>query len=188
MNEKNKTKQSTKDIIKENFLKLYNQKPINQISVSEIILASNCSRSTFYFYYEDIYALFRDCEQDAVRIIEDGLPDIVLFSVGQNFEKYVDAFVDFLNRMSSYSDILLSLLNGSQNDNFRKVWFESIRRNYMQTISFSRQYSETQKRLMSELFAAGMLRLLTNWFTDGCRESSEEIAYVSAHALFKGML
>ena len=188
MNMKNKDGRTTKDIIKEEFLKLYNSKPMNQISVSEIITRSSCSRSTFYFYYEDIYALYKDCEQDAIKIIEDGLPDIVLFSVGQNFDRYVEAFTEFLSRMSNYSEILHSLLSGSQNTNFRNVWFESIRRNYIQTISFSKQYNETQKRLMAELFAAGKLRLLTEWFENDCETPPEEIAFVSAHALFNGLL
>ena len=181
--------QPTKRLIKDAFIELYAKKPIRQISVNDIIRSCKCSRSTFYFYYEDIYALYKDCEQDAIKIIEDGLPDVVLYSVGHNSERYADVFSEMLYRMKDHSEFLCILLEGSQSQSFKNVWFESIRRHFLKTLELSKKkFNETEKQLIAEFFAAGKLRLLTNWFEKGCMESPEELSLVSAHAQFYGLV
>lgn len=47
----------TKMVIKDAFLQLVKKKPIQKITVSDICALAELSRPTFYFHYEDIYAL-----------------------------------------------------------------------------------------------------------------------------------
>lgn len=50
----------TKKEIKNIFIKLLNQKPLNKISVKALVDGCGVSRNTFYYYYEDITALLED--------------------------------------------------------------------------------------------------------------------------------
>ena len=51
----------TKTAIKAAFIRLLNERPLNKISVKSIVDICNISRNTFYYHYEDIYALLEDC-------------------------------------------------------------------------------------------------------------------------------
>ena len=49
--------QFTKRAIVESFLKLLNQKPLDKITVKEIVDDCGINRNTFYYHFEDIRAL-----------------------------------------------------------------------------------------------------------------------------------
>lgn len=49
------------------FTRLLTQKPISKITVSEVIKEAGCNRTTFYYYFTDIYAL-------AEKVIIDSIP------------------------------------------------------------------------------------------------------------------
>jgi len=66
----------SKDRMQEAFLELYAQKPLSSITVKEIASMACVNRSTFYLYYNDIYALYEDVEK---TLIDNILPNIDIF-------------------------------------------------------------------------------------------------------------
>ena len=54
----------TKKLIKDALVSLLQKKTLDKISVREICDVADVNRSTFYDHYEDIYALFREMEND----------------------------------------------------------------------------------------------------------------------------
>ncbi len=54
----------TKDAIKKSFLKLLNRKPINKITVKEIVEDCGINRNSFYYHYEDILSLMEEVFND----------------------------------------------------------------------------------------------------------------------------
>ena len=62
--EENRSVRSTRRRLRESFLQLLAEKPIHEISVKELTELADINRGTFYFHYQDIYAL--------LHAIEDG--------------------------------------------------------------------------------------------------------------------
>ncbi len=56
----------TKDAIKQSFMKLLNAKPLNKITVKEIVEDCNINRNSFYYHYSDIPALVEEILNDQV--------------------------------------------------------------------------------------------------------------------------
>ena len=48
----------TQRAIEREFIRLLQAKPLNKISVAEIVSEADISRSTFYLHYTDIYELY----------------------------------------------------------------------------------------------------------------------------------
>ncbi|NFF79484.1 TetR family transcriptional regulator, partial [Clostridium sporogenes] len=55
--------QYTKKMIREVFIKMLNERPLNKITVKDIATACEINRNTFYYYYTDIYALLSEIFQ-----------------------------------------------------------------------------------------------------------------------------
>ena len=53
--------QRMRKLIRETLLDLLDSRPLERISVIDIVEAAQISRSTFYRDYKDIYELFYDC-------------------------------------------------------------------------------------------------------------------------------
>ena len=52
--------QTTRNAIRNGFLELLEQRPLDKISVVDIAEHCGVNRNTFYYYYCDIYALIRE--------------------------------------------------------------------------------------------------------------------------------
>lgn len=179
--------QPSKDSIKKTFLELYRSKPLNQITVKEISDSCNLSRTTFYFYFEDINALYLECVEDAMTYMEVGLSDLVLFTVGRDFDRYVEAYTKHLSGLQENPDLYASLLSGSENTTFRDRWFQSIYKHCGQTLSFSRNVTPELRENLIHFFAAGQLSVLSTWVLSGCKAPVNSIALSSAQILFHGV-
>lgn len=179
--------QPSKDSIKKTFLELYRTKPLSQITVKEISDFCNLSRTTFYFYFEDINALYLECVQDAMTHMEDGLSDLVLYTVGCDFDRYVEAYTKQLSGLQENLDLYVSLLSGSESTTFRDRWFKSIYKHCGQSLSFSRNVAPELREIRNHFFAAGQLSVLSTWVLSGCKVSAKNIALTSAQILFHGV-
>ena len=52
--------QFTKKAIRKTFMELLEEKPLDKITVKDIVERCDINRGTFYYYYSDIFALVED--------------------------------------------------------------------------------------------------------------------------------
>ncbi len=67
--------EKTKNNIISAFCKLYQEKPIEKIYVKDVIEMAGYNRSTFYQYFNDIYALLDYVEKDVIETISSKASD-----------------------------------------------------------------------------------------------------------------
>lgn len=177
-----------KDVIKNTFLAMYKEKPLEKIKVKELAERSGISRSAFYFYYEDVYDLYKKYQEEMLIFLEKDLSDIVMSTVVKNKEKYVKYLVEDMLRYVDKIDILKIMLNGSEGLDFHKVWFESIKRAYAKAMDFSDSRIDNYNRLMIDFYASGHLQLLVEWLFEPQHTKEIALLYanVSADAMFMG--
>lgn len=61
----------TKKAIRASFVKLLNEKPLNQITVRDIVDECGVNRNTFYYYYQDLPQLIESIvDEDAQQILQ----------------------------------------------------------------------------------------------------------------------
>lgn len=64
-------KKLTEQAIIHSFMKLLNERPLDKIAIKDIVEDCGINRNTFYYHYQDIYALVEDIfEAEAQKVIE----------------------------------------------------------------------------------------------------------------------
>ncbi len=63
----------TQRVLKECFLTLLGEKPINRITVKEVCETAELNRATFYAHYSDCYALLDSIEQELLAAFQQSL-------------------------------------------------------------------------------------------------------------------
>ncbi len=63
--------EQTKANLKAAFWKLYTEKPIEKISIKQITDLAGYNRGTFYLYYEDVYDIFHQIEEELLNQIQN---------------------------------------------------------------------------------------------------------------------
>lgn len=71
------SKELTRKAIVASFMKLLNERPLEKITVKDIVLDCGINRNTFYYHYQDIYALAADIfQREAQSVIEQNWQDL----------------------------------------------------------------------------------------------------------------
>ncbi|MBR6428779.1 MAG: TetR/AcrR family transcriptional regulator [Clostridia bacterium] len=76
----------TKRAVKEAFLSLLREKPINKITVKEVCGLAEINRATFYSHYSDCYALMESIEQELLGAFTQALGLLRGFDSGMLIE------------------------------------------------------------------------------------------------------
>jgi len=141
----------TKIIIAEALIRLVQEKPLDKITISEIISACNTSRRTFYYHFAD--------KQDLVCWIFDwevathvGLQDVIIDKAGQR-KYFVDALRNHLYRNRVF---YVNAIRSAAGNKLRKHIFE-----------FIYKYREQQilRILGDRVLEPTGLKFLTSYFT-----------------------
>lgn len=82
----------TRRAIKESFLKLLNQRPLNQITVKDIVEDCGINRNSFYYHFADLPTLLEEIMAEQVSMLVESHPTIDSVQEGS------DAIVEFVMR------------------------------------------------------------------------------------------
>ncbi|WP_019131746.1 TetR/AcrR family transcriptional regulator [Peptoniphilus obesi] len=65
-------KNYTRDLIRKEFIKLLNKKPLHNITVTELAKQCNIERKTFYYHYENLTQLIKEIfDEELEKVIEE---------------------------------------------------------------------------------------------------------------------
>ena len=78
--------EKTERAIKQAFMELRAQKPLEKIRVKELCDLACINKSTFYAHYQDIYALATLLEDEMVEVVVASLPNLTASDVSQRTE------------------------------------------------------------------------------------------------------
>ena len=82
----------TKRAIKETFLKLLDQRPLNQITVKDIVEDCGINRNSFYYHFEDLPALVDEIVEEQVQALIQNHPTIS--SVEECFDAVIELVME----------------------------------------------------------------------------------------------
>ena len=72
-----KRSRRTRNLIKQVFMALLKEKPIERITVTELCRIADLNRSTFYQYYGDVYMLLEEVEADFLEQVDQAIQEII---------------------------------------------------------------------------------------------------------------
>jgi len=87
--------QYTSMVLGDGLIELMKTKAVEKITVRELCDLANVHRSTFYIHYEDIYALLRVVEEDALAWVNASLNEL-----SGKYQEGKEAFLCSLERLS----------------------------------------------------------------------------------------
>ena len=81
---------STKKAIKETFLALLDERPLNRITVKDIVETCKINRNSFYYHFEDLPALLEEIIAERVQELIQSHPTV------DSLEDCFDAALEFV--------------------------------------------------------------------------------------------
>lgn len=165
------TSLNTKRLLADSLRKFMKKKTFSKITVTEICLDCGVNRKTFYYHFEDIYALLKwILEQEALNILQN-------FDLLEDFDKIILFILNYVNTNKSF---LNSIYDSLGYDGLREFLHEDFIRLISATISSLEKQtgyflSSDYRLFLSKFYARALSGTLTDLLNDSSPKSPEEI-------------
>ncbi len=164
-------RQFTKMAIVETFIRLLNEKPLDKITVKEIVDNCGINRNTFYYHFEDIHGLLvYILDAEAQQVIEQHA------SVDSLEEGFIAAAKFALENKRAAYHIYYSVSREELERYLNSVAHEVMERlveSIIKDVPGECLAREEDIRLLIQFYQSGMVGLTTQWLSRGMKDDPE---------------
>lgn len=162
-------RQYTKNLIREVFVEMLNEQPLDKITVTDIADKCDINRNTFYYHYTDIYEILSEIfNRELQRVIEE-------YNETLSWEESFLVAVRFAleNRKAIYH-VYHSLRREELEDYIYEV-SGNIMIRYIEGVSESNSASSGDKKLIATFYQSALTEMVLRWIDNGMKENPEII-------------
>ena len=168
----------TEEAFEEAFWRLYAERPLKKISVSEVSDLAGYNRGTFYLHYESLDALLAKVEGrllDEIRACVDGM--MARLEAGEAPEDVMAAILDLYEARKDKLQILL----GSRGDSHFADALKNILKPLWAKYILKRDYVDGATDLKLEFTLSGAMHMLRKWMDNPTDVTPEDMAHLLYH-------
>jgi len=147
--------------IKKAFLRLYEEKPIEKISVKLLTETAGVNRGTFYDHYLDIYDLRDQTEAEFIDNATDMVRHLAAGIVDDDMSYVIEHFDDFYAANRTMLDIYLIKRPSARLQNSLKALAKS---NVCRFLGLDYDNLNERQQLIMEYIAGGQISIVSCWF------------------------
>ena len=170
------TSLNTKKTLATSFKKQSLKKPFSKITVSEIINDCGVNRKTFYYHFEDVYALLRwTLEQEAIMVVKQF--DLIV--------EYEEAILFVMNYVDKNNDFLHNIYHSIGRDELKRFFctdFIGIVRSFIDNTEQALGLSASNdfKVFLSHFYTEAIAGMMVEWIVGQSMIDREKaIQYIS---------
>ena len=171
----------TKRAIRASFLKLPNERPLNKITVKDIVEDCGINRNSFYYHYTDIPALAEEIVKDeAARIVQE-------YPTVDSLEQCLEIAVEFAlqNRTA-----VLHLYNSASHEAYEHSLMDicrSVVGSYFDTAFAGKALPEADREVLVRFYQCECYGQIVLWMSQGMQADIVEQFRLLCH-LRQGMM
>lgn len=171
----------TEMAIKKTFMKLLNERPLNQITVKDIVEECGINRNSFYYHFQDIPALIEEIvTEEADRIIKK-YPSI------DTLEICLNAAVDFATENRRAILHIYHSVNRAVFEQYLWKVCHYVVMTYGTTVFDGKQVKEEDRQLILRFYECVCFGIVIDWMNDGMPEQVHQ-QLSRLYELKKGMI
>ncbi|MGM9596212.1 MAG: TetR/AcrR family transcriptional regulator C-terminal domain-containing protein [Eubacteriales bacterium] len=152
------TKKALADALKQAMKK----KPFKRITVSELIEACNVNRKTFYYHFEDIYALLKwTFEQEAIEVVKH-------FDLLVDYEEAITFVMDYVEENSYIINCAYDSIGREELKRFFCADFSEVILSVIQQAEclYGKELDAGYRKFLCSFYVEALTGMLIDWIKD----------------------
>ena len=147
------------------------QKPLDKITVAEVMRACGMTRQHFYYHFEDIYAAVRWMfDQEAVALLREH-EGVLLWQ---------DGLLQLFRYLQDNREVCLCTLRSVSHEDLKRFFqndINAIIQNIIQGLAAQLRYqaSDQEVTLLTKFYVGALASIAEDWLLGGIQESPEEL-------------
>lgn len=163
----------TKMVIKQGFVNLLKEKPINKITVKEICEIADINRATFYTHYLDCYDLLQQIETELMDSVNHYLNS---YSFNDNESESLQVTCKIFEYISENSELCSVFLSEHVNSDFQKDVMMILQKQFVSEWTTKKTIKKIDAEYIYSFVTIGSIGLIQMWLKDGMKKSAREMA------------
>ncbi len=154
----------TEKAIKESFIKLLNERPLDKITVKDIVEDCGINRNSFYYHYQDVPTLLGTIVREQSEVVITEYPTV------DSLESAMEAIISFAIKNKN---AVLHIFNSISRDILEKNLSdlcEDVIGKYVDTIISDLKYSDDDRRIIVGFLKCEFFGVTVDWINGGMKE------------------
>ena len=178
---------NAKERIREQVLLALKNTDIHKVQVKSIVEAAGISRSTFYLYYDSVYSVLQDIEDEYF----DGLRKANAFFWHYPLRKeYMSQphpiFLNILGYLREHREVS-NILRGPYGDVVFQIQCRKVLSQSLFPVELMKMYYPEDTELHIAFLLGGHMEAVQNWMSGGCVIPTEEFAVKLYQMMFSNL-
>lgn len=171
-NKENQRTKLTKMLFKDAMINLLEKKSLYDITVTELCQKAELNRSTFYKYYENVYDVFADIEQELILVSEECMQEINKVEINSVTKPLYQLLCYIKENTKAYQLLLNNHISEEFSQNIMKTPTDFFK-NKIKTLNIELR-SDTD--YIFTYIVSGSLEIIKKWINSNMKETPEHIA------------
>ena len=150
----------TKKAIKDSFLKLLNNRPLNQITIKDIVEDCGINRNTFYYHFDDMPSLLEEI------MIEEADSIIEKYGSFNSLEECLGVVIEFALKNEIAVMHIYKSVNRESYERYLYKVSEYVVTNYIESIFNDIPAKEEDKQIIIKFFKCELVGYILDWMSD----------------------
>ncbi len=156
-------KKYSKVLIREEFIRLLNEKSFNKITITEIVENCQLNRNTFYYHYSDLFEVLSEVFEDELSKITSGYYD------GKTWNDTLLQLTCFARENKVAVFHVYHSLQREELERFLYDFSERILKKFVDDESADIKVDDFDKALIVKFFQMALTGMLIEWISDGMK-------------------
>lgn len=159
----------TKKAIIESFMKLASKKPFDKITVRDIVDDCGINRTTFYYYYQDIYAILEELIEEIFK------PVAIDPTNAANWGEVLEKFCEFgKNNKKAVKNTYISL-GYDEVERYVEAASGKFLHEFIQSCASGTGANDKDIKLVEVFFRKALLGAVAEWIKHDFKDGSDEV-------------
>ncbi len=151
-------------LIKNEFIKLINQKPHHKITITELVEKCDLNRNTFYYYYEDLLSVLTEVFDDELSKITSG------YNSGNTWKDVLMQVTEFARENRKAVFHVYNSMQREELERFLYDFTEKSLRKFVSDECEDMKVNNFDKELIVKFFQMALTGMLIEWISKGMKE------------------
>lgn len=162
-------RQYTRKEIRDTFVRMLNESPLNKITVKDIVNECEINRNTFYYYYADIYAIIEEIFQRELQQVIGEYNDTL---------SWEESFLVALNFAMENKKAIYHVYHSIQRERVENYLYNvagQVMTYYVESESKGIRASKADKELIAVFYQSALTEMLLKWIASGMKSDPDKI-------------
>ena len=158
----------TRNMIRNVFIEMLDERPFDEITVTDLVTRCEINRKTFYYYYQDLYAVLTEIFESELETVLGGVKEHVW---GRALHRRCQ--IALRHKRAVYH-----VYHSMQRESLEKYLYNvagEVMRRYVERQSEGIHASQGDKDIIAQFYQSALTEMVLNWIGQGMKEDRLEM-------------